>query len=74
MAGAQRLKVLEFIMREVAKGNPFPKDRQIAEFMAWRNASSARDAVWGLVRDGYVLADTYGKNPNFRLPPPNPGR
>lgn len=55
----QRQKVLAFLQEEIAQGRAFPSFAAIAEHMGWKHASSARDAVHGLMTlDGMVTCGT----------------
>ena len=63
----QRIKVFEFIKSEIKNGRPFPKAAAIRDHMGWKNASSVSDVLWALVRDGYLTAQSHGRNPNFKI-------
>lgn len=65
----QRTKALQFIRAEIAAGRPFPAHAAIARHMGWKNASSASDALWALVKDGHLSAVQTGRNFRWALAP-----
>lgn len=56
----QRMKLLGFIKQEAEKGR-WPLRSEMVEFMGWKSASSVDDAVWALVKHGYLTATPAGK-------------
>lgn len=62
----QRQKLLAFIKDEAAAGR-WPTRKQMSEHMGWKNASSADDAVWALVKDGHLKATLCGRTHTFEV-------
>ncbi len=50
----RRKVLLAFLQAEREQARPFPTMRQIADHMGWHNEQSSRDALMGLIRDGWV--------------------
>ena len=50
----KRKRVLDFVMAEIGLGHGFPDVEKIRRYMGWRNHQSARDALNGLVGDGWM--------------------
>lgn len=64
---ARRRELFEFLKQESAAGR-WPTHAAIAARMGWRNASSAPDALWALVRSGDLVPDKWrGRNVKFRI-------
>lgn len=69
----RRQQLLDYIMRVDREEKRFPSQREICDHMGWLNATSARDALNGLVSDGKLVRIRDGKAIAFRLPMRLPG-
>ncbi len=64
---ARRQELFQFLKEEAEQGR-WPTNAKIAARMGWRNASSAPDALWALVRCGYLVPDKWrGRDVKFRI-------